>query len=132
MAELLGLSGEGAADTLRKVERGKKPISGPIKRLARYIQQGTEVNAEASLALPTFMLCAPLEIDSDVEWVMHTKYPRFLAPVTEQPVEGLVCATVDGVEWLCVALWIDEPLGDPQKLVDGAAVLFARYTAASN
>lgn len=131
MADLFGLSGVGAADQVRKMENGSKPITGPIQRLARYMQQGI---GEGELApLPRFLICAPMTGAQQPELVLHTRYPRFLAVVAEHPIDELMCATADPleVEWLAVALWIDQPLHDPLPMLKQAAAEFAAYSQAS-
>lgn len=130
MADLLGLSGEGAADAMRKMENGAKTITGPIQRLARYMQEGVAEPAIASY-LPEFLIGSDLAGQISEEWVLHTRYPRFLAIVTEQPVVDAECVSVDGVEWLTVALWIDEPVEPTAPLLQRAAALFAAYSNAA-
>jgi DNA-binding transcriptional regulator YiaG len=39
MADALGLSGEGAADKVRAMEREAREISGPVFELIRYIEK---------------------------------------------------------------------------------------------
>jgi len=130
MAELLGLDGDNAADSVRKMENGSRPISGPIARLAKYMQEGV-AEGGMSAALPEFVICSDMADDIQLEWVFHTRYPRFLAAVTDEPVDGTVCASLDNLEWLSVAMWIDEPVGDPVECVTRAAVAFADYTEAA-
>ena len=130
MAELLGLSGENAADSLRKIENGSKPISGPIQRLAKFMQQGI-AEGSMSVTLPEFMICADLNSKIELEWIFHTRYPRFLAVITDDPVDGLICATADNIEWLSVVMWIDEPVTDPSLYVKHAAGRCANYTKES-
>jgi len=127
MAHLLGLSGDNANDNVRKMENGNKSISGPIQRLAKYMQQGVEEGGMAQ-ALPAFMLCSDLADEKQFEWVFHTRYPRFLAVVTPEPIDGLDCATADNLEWICVAIWIDEAIEEPLTYVNKAASLFAEYS----
>ena len=127
MAELLGLSGDNASDQVRKMENGSKPISGPIQRLAKFMQQGVAEGA-MNQVLPEYMLAADLEGQIEHEWIFHTRYPRFLAVVTEIPVDGLMCVSIDEIEWLCVAMWIDEPVGDPLTFLQRAAAAFTQYT----
>jgi len=127
MAELLGLSGQNAPGTVNKMELGSKPISGPIQRVARFMQEGIE-EGSMSQALPPFMICTDLHGEIEMEWVFHTRYPRFLAAVTGQPVDGLICATLDNIEWLSVAMWIDEPVDDSVAYVKEAAAALLLYT----
>jgi len=37
MAKLFGLSGSNAKDALREIEDGRRPISGPIRRVAEFM-----------------------------------------------------------------------------------------------
>ena len=37
MAKLFGLSGANAKDALREIEDGRRPISGPIRRVAEFM-----------------------------------------------------------------------------------------------
>lgn len=127
MAELVGLTGQGSSDTIRKMENGAKEISGPIQRIAKFMQEGVADGSMEQL-LPEFLTCADLSGESEVEWVFHSRYPRFLSVVTESPKDGLVCASGDEIEWLSVAMWMDEPVGDPYSVVMEAAVRFAKYS----
>ncbi len=130
MAELLGLSGDNAADMVRKMENGSKPISGPIQRLARFMQEGVTIGNDMDRLLPRFMLCGDLMPVGGIEldWVFHTRHPRFLAVSLDDPVEGLMCFTADNIEWLCVAMWIDEPVDDVSDILEECAKLFSEYS----
>lgn len=128
MAHLLGLSGNDAATTVRKMENGTKPITMPVQRLAKVMQTGTALG-EAGNILPKFLVCEDLEGAIPCEFVFHTRYPRFIASVTPEPIDGLVHARVDEVECLSVFLWIDEPAHDPIALVSQAARFFENYTS---
>ncbi|MDH5612240.1 MAG: hypothetical protein OEY66_07280 [Gammaproteobacteria bacterium] len=112
---------------MRKMENGGKPISGPIHRLAKYMQEGV-ADGRMSAALPEFLICDDMGGDLNIEWVFHTRYPRFLAAVTDSPVDGTVSASLDNLEWLSVAMWIDEPVDDAESVVVQAAAAFADYT----
>lgn len=127
MAELLGLSGDKAVATVRKMENGAEPIPGSVQRVARFMQEGVATGS-MSMLLPEFLIGSDLDAEIEVEWIFHTRYPRFLAAVCDSPIDGVVCATTDQVEWLCVAMWIDEPVGDSVALVEQAAARFALYT----
>ncbi len=127
MAELIGLSGDSAADSVRKMENGTKPISGPIQRIAKFMQEGI-ADGSMSTVLPEFMICADLDNSIEFEWIFHTRYPRFLAVVSDKPVPGLTSATADDIEWLSVVMWIDEPVDDPISFLMDAANRFANYT----
>lgn len=37
MAEALGMRPDGGADNIRQMERGKRPVSGPVHVLLRYM-----------------------------------------------------------------------------------------------
>ena len=131
MAELLGLSGDNASDQVRKMENGSKTISGPIQRLARFMQEGVTLGDDMDRVLPRFMTCGDLTPVGGIEydWVFHTRYPRFLAVSLDNPVEGLTCFTADNIDWLCVAMWIDEPVDDDVSvLLEECAELFANYS----
>ena len=131
MAQLLGLQGKNAAQKIRAIESGKEPASLPVQRLAKYMQQGVSLGSIIDDILPEFMLCSDLGGENENEWVFHTRYPRFLAIVTDDPVDGLACASIDNIEWLSVALWIDEPVGDPTVAIKESAVLFYQYVQTS-
>jgi len=130
MAELLGLSGDNASDLVRKMENGSKPISGPIQRLARFMQEGVTLGNDMDRVLPRFLTCGDLmHIGGiDLDWIFHTRYPRFLAVALDEPVEGLTCFSADNIEWLCVAMWIDEPVDDVAGIFEECAELFAEYS----
>tara|TARA_B110000093_G_scaffold166173_1_gene191309 strand:+ start:698 stop:1159 length:462 start_codon:yes stop_codon:yes gene_type:complete len=131
MAGLLGLQGKNASQKIRAIESGKEMASLPVQRLAKYMQQGVSLGAMVDDILPEFMLCSGLGSDNQNEWVFHTRYPRFLAIVADNPIDGLTCASEDNIEWLSVALWIDEPLSDPLVSVKKSAALFSQYTKTS-
>lgn len=129
MASMLGLSGDNANDHVRKMENGNKSISGPIQRLAKYMQQGTPLNVETDAIFPRFLICDDLHCEIEQEIVFHTRYPRFLATPLDEPHPGMNCVSADGIEWLCVFMWIDEPIGDEvDGLLEECAVVFAEYT----
>lgn len=128
MAELLGLSGDTAAEAVRKMENDDKILAGPIQRIARYMQQGL-IEGDIEKVLPAFMICSDLQSVIEYEWIFHTQYPRFLAVVTDENIGGDVCSVShDGLEWVSVALWIDEPVSDPGPLLEAAGQYFLDYT----
>lgn len=127
MAQLIGLKGGNAADSVRQMENGNKPVSEPIQRLLKYMQTGIGFG-EMDKYLPEFMLASDLSNKIESEWVFHTRYPRFLAIVHSEPISGVVSSSVDGLEWLNVSIWIDEPVSDPQELVDQAANHLYQFT----
>lgn len=127
MAQLLGLSGQNDADTVRKMENGDKVISGPIQRLIKIMQGGVPPGVMKD-AMPEYLIGSDIEDKVEYEWIFRTRYPRFLAVVTGKPVdEGMMCVAVDD-EWINVALWIDEPVDDPSPYINRAAEAFAQYT----
>jgi transcriptional regulator with XRE-family HTH domain len=135
LAQLLGLSGDNAADMVREMENGTRPISGPIARLCRYINQGV-LGDEA--VYPTFLICDGLEAAADSEIdspgiIFHTRYPRFLAwVVPSQDIEPeMIHIAIDAVGSLAVGVWIDDPLPNGEDktmaLLQEAADLFDDY-----
>jgi hypothetical protein len=126
MAQLLGLS-VNDGNKVRNMETGIDEIPGPIQRVAKFMQEGVADSAMNQL-LPRFLLADDLEGENNQEWVIHTRYPRFLAMVTEGPIKDAVCKSADGVEWLCVAMWIDEPVDDPDEILNSAAIHFMEYS----
>lgn len=131
MAGLLGFQGKNASQKIRAIESGKEMASLPVQRLAKYMQQGVSLGVMTDGVLPEFMLCSDMVSDNQDEWVFHTRYPRFLAIVTDHPIDGLTCASADNIEWISVALWIDEPVGDPLVIVKKSAAVFSQYTKTS-
>lgn len=141
MADLLGLSGDKANDHLREMERGAREISGPIARLLRYMEQAVEADEDAAMTdltfrvLPRWLDCSDLEdydAEGDVEIVMHTRWPRFFALFADDlhDPQALAAAGVPvvklpddaGLGWM-VVLFIDQPAGDPARLIEEAARL---------
>lgn len=140
MAMILGLEGVNAQDRMREMERGARPISGPLQRVLGYISQAVDIGdfAKASLhtrILPTWLDCADLEYDSsETGIVMHTRWPRFLGWSTEEIPEELVAvlhaSSVPvvpmnpdlGLGYL-VILFIDRPAGDTTELIAQAVRL---------
>ena len=43
MAQALGMQGDAAGDNIRQMERGKRPVSGPLHVLLRYMAQYARV-----------------------------------------------------------------------------------------
>ncbi len=131
-AALLGLEGSNAADTVRKMENGSKPISGPIAKLATYLQEGV-LDTRMKSVMPKFLLCDGMDDDSPAEIIMHTEYPRFFAHVvgSDNLPENSMAVQVDdiGSEWLLVTLLIDEPIDSVEPLLWEAAALLENYTS---
>lgn len=141
MSGLLGLSPGKGVDHIREMERGARDITGPVERLMRYMEQAVEIDEDAGMTdmffrvLPRWLDCFDLEdydAENQVEIVMHTRWPRFFALCVDdldEP-EQLVAAGVPvvrlpdhaGLGWM-VVLFIDQPIGDPTRLIDEAAQL---------
>lgn len=130
MAGLLGFQGKNATQKIYNIESGKDLATLPVQRLAKYMQQGVSLGVMDDV-LPEFLLCSDIENKKEYEWIFYTRYPRFLAVVTDNPIDGLNCASIDNIEWLSVALWIDEPVSDPLITIKQAAALFSKYTEES-
>ena len=137
MAQLLGLSGDNAADAVREMESGKRSITAPIARLCRYINQGVPGD---DIVFPRFLICDGLEAaaDNDLdspEIIFHTRYPRFLAWVmaTQEIEPNMIHVVIDEVESLAVGIWIDDPLpfGEDKTMaiLQEAAYLFDDYNS---
>lgn len=80
MATILGLSGPNASDRVREMERGAKPITGPMLRVLGYLTKALAIG-ESPLAglLPQWLSCQGLhEQDRNKRYVMHTQWPRFI------------------------------------------------------
>lgn len=143
MADALGLSGDNAGDRVREMERGVRAVSGPLLKLLAYMEQAVEIDEDAGdadlmmRAIPRWLDCSDLEDyegDDHVEIVLHTRWPRFFALfVDELPVDseqamddaGIAYRRLPdaaGLGWM-VALFIDQPITDPARLLDECAVL---------
>lgn len=141
MAQAVGLSGINAADHLREMERGNKPVSGPMQIVLKYMQQSVEIDESAELAdltmrvLPRFLDCSNLADDGDgVEIIMHTRWPRFYGlliddiEAEDQAVlenGGVTVIEMDeqaGLGYLIV-IFIDNPITDPGPVIAEAVRL---------
>ena len=135
MAELLGLAGANAADRVREMERGARPISGPLLRILGYLNQGFGLNNGMPSSLmarifPRWLDCSDLELDAgEPDVIMHTRWPRFLAWITpkipDELVPTLLAAGVPVVPMDVelglgdlVVFFIDQPSGDTQGLIE--------------
>jgi len=117
MANLLGLSGNNADNVVRDMEKGKRPISGPIANLWIYLQQSSGYEEDV---LPRFLVCEDLktaalddnEAFASPEIIFHTRYPRFLAWIAnrQEVSDRHTCVYVDKETALAVGMWIDNPL----------------------
>jgi transcriptional regulator with XRE-family HTH domain len=135
MAELVGLDGDNASDRIREMERGKRMISGPLQRMLRYLAQAVDVGGAGAIGLPTQLLprwldCKDLAADkSDVDIIMHTRWPRFFGWISSDMPESLaaelnaagipvVPMNLGQLSRHIVVLFVDEPVGDTQVLID--------------
>lgn len=135
MAGVLGLEGRYADDRVRELESGERPVSGPILRLLDYIAEAVDVEVapadvdRIAAALPRYLDCTDLSDESDVEIVMHTRWPRFYGFLVDSLPDELVSLHADdpqqhlvklpdglGLGWLMIA-FIDRPVRDPQPII---------------
>lgn len=118
MAEMLGLE-PADAPSLGRMENGAEPIPDSVMRVleAKLVIWRAEQRLGPT---PKFVIGTDMAGGSDGRWILHTQRPRFLAAVTDSPIEGMLCANGDGIDWLAVTMWIDEPDGDPQTLLNEA------------
>jgi len=74
MSRLLGLQGANSADYVRQVESDKKPLTGPMSEVMRYIESPSHD------LVPKYLVCDDIDKDSLLPtWIFHTQYPKFLA-----------------------------------------------------
>lgn len=135
MAGLLGLSADNGATRVREMESGRREIGGPIHNLLAYIHQGIpDEEGAMNITLPAFLLCSPMTggLVDKVEYIFHTRHPRFLAAVIDHAVDGLDSYSGDGVDFINVFLWIDQPLGVTQPLLRRAFVELQSYSGDNN
>jgi len=126
MAHLLGLWGRNDDETVRRMENGDLQIPGAVQRVAKFMQEGVPESSMNKI-LPDYMICSDLQDNIEHEWIFHTRYPRFLAVISKAPLPNLPCVTVDEIEWICVAQWIDEPVDDPEQILLRAAEALRDY-----
>ena len=74
------------------------------------------------------MICDDPDENIDLEWIFHTRHPRFLAVINDKPIEGLDCMSHNNIEWICVALWMDQPVDDGEKELMQACARLAAYS----
>ncbi len=144
MADVLGLSGANAADMVRQMERGGqggRPISGPLRRIMRYLAQATASAktegpfALVSQVLPRWLDCVDLENESGAgDILMHTRWPRFFGWVTKDLSDDIIEILEDaeipiapmspglGLGRMAI-LFIDQPVGDMRSLIAEAVRL---------
>jgi hypothetical protein len=124
MAAIVGLEGLNACDRVREIERGARPVSGPILKVLRYLSQGVATYGAGSVVqwcVPRWLKCQDLERpERSQSYILHTRWPRFVAWLAEPGEldvvsrDALRCAGVpviplprDGVD--LVVLYIDQP-----------------------
>ena len=142
MARIIGLDGANASDRIREMERGIRPISGPLVRVLSYIAQAVDVEEAAASNLlvrflPRWLDCSDLEHDTGSNnIIMHTRWPRFIGWLTDDASQDeqlkalLSMASVPVVSMnpdlglgQLVVLYIDEPACDTQALIADAVRL---------
>lgn len=127
MSDLLGLSGNNAADRVREMERSARDVSGSVLNVIRYIEQGAYSELEA------FALCKGLTAAND--FVMHNHWPRFILKPASKALKrddssviqstGRELMIIDS-ETIAVLQWIDEPLHDHKEALQTAIDLLMR------
>ena len=136
MATLLGLSGANASDRVREMERGAKPISGPMVRVLSYLAQGVDMSATPFASIvPRWLACLDLEAkDQGKCFVMHTQWPRFVGWIASS--QDLDAGLQDTLQQASipmlplqmpgahlVILYLDEPPANTAKLLQEATRL---------
>ena len=134
MAKLIGLDGANASDRVREMERGVRPISGPLLRVLGYIAQAVDTEGATTVSLmsrvlPRWLDCSDLEHDTGAtDIIMHTRWPRFLGWVADDIPEDLAATLgAAGIPMVpmdpelglghLVVLFIDQPAGDTRALI---------------
>lgn len=115
------------ATSLRRMENGVEPIPESALRILKAKLAIWRIEQKAG-PTPSFIIGSNMGAASTTRWIMHTQYPRFLAVVTDSPIDGLVCATGDGIEWLAVTQWIDQPENDPLRALNEAVDQYLFYS----
>ena len=135
MADLVGLAGANAADRVREMERGARPISGPMLRILGYLSQGFDLDSGTPGGLmhrifPRWLDCSNLELDGgEADVIMHTRWPRFLAWVTPKIPDELASTLLAGGVPIMpmdaglglgdlAVFFIDQPAGDTDALIE--------------
>jgi hypothetical protein len=136
-AHLVGFAGPNAADNYRQLERGKRPLAGPLLPLLECMEPGVDIDtlrAAVAHQLPAFVDMAPLGEEVDFEGVLHTRYPRFIGAFTglmpdalrarvESAAYASVPAPADTELGQMVAIPLDPYIGDLTPLLREAARL---------
>jgi transcriptional regulator with XRE-family HTH domain len=143
MALALGFENPEAkgADHIREIERGARPVTGPVAMLLRDMAQGVETSEDSQLAdltaraLPRWLDCADLDDHEgarEAEIVMHTRWPRFLAlfvddlddpdELSESGIPLVKLPEDAGLGWMAV-LFIDTPTRSFDALIRECADL---------
>ena len=141
MARLIGLDGLNASDRVREMERGARPISGPLLCVLNYLAQAVGTNDSAAISLsrflPRWLDCSDLEKNTGTaDIIMHTRWPRFLGWITDdlshdQNLTELLSAAKIPVVPMnpglglgnLVVLFIDQPAGETKALISEAVRL---------
>lgn len=141
MADAIGLDGDNAGDRVREMERGAKPVTGPMQRVLAYMAQAVELDEDAEMfsitqrVLPRFLDCADLERDDpDSQIIMHTRFPRFYAwlpdDLPDDVRDGLEAEGIPVIDLpeeaglnVMVMLFLDRPVRDPAPVIQEAARL---------
>lgn len=130
LGRALGLAPNNAGRILRRWEAGDAAVSGPAQVALTYMMQGV-LDGEAKQIIPEHVVAADALGEIGHELVIRLWRPRCLAIVTEQPF-GQAVPVDGGVEYLSVALWIDDPARFNEKEILGRmAAAFSAYTADS-
>jgi len=126
----LGLTPDNADRVVRRWESGQQAITGPSAVALAYLGQGALDDTMKSL-IPEHVVAADALGEIGHELVIRLWRPRCLAIVTEQPF-GQAVPVDGGVEYLSVALWIDDPARfNARDILGRMAAAFSAYTADS-
>ena len=134
-AELIGIFGGNSGDRIDEMEKGKRPISGPIARILESIDRSF-MSSSPMMGVPRWIHCGDAEASSSepAQILMHTQYPRFwarcCAQVSEQDLKS--CAAFQmpvlamdertGYTHMVFA-FLDHPVGDQEDLLSEAVRL---------
>lgn len=130
LGRALGLAPNNAGRILRCWEAGDAAVSGPAQVALTYMIQGV-LDDEAKQIIPEYVVATDALGEIGHELVIRLWRPRCLAIVTDQPF-GQSVPVDGGVEYLSVALWIDDPARFNEKEILGRmAAAFSAYTADS-
>lgn len=135
MASLIGLDGANASDRVREMERGARPISGPLLRVLNYLAQAVDTPDAAGISmsnfLPRWLDCFDLEQDMEAtDIIMHTRWPRFFGFIIDDlsldkkltailSAANIPVVSMDPELSLghLVVLFIDQPVGESTTLI---------------